>query len=246
MAKRPVFQADEFGVIKHEVEFKWYPGYAVSQKQKSIDSIHREFCRARNFPIEKILEISSKSKKELGIALSAFNLKTKTLKGEIEYSVESAYQSSKVFEDGGPYKDILKLDSRSAKKDPRVYKKTNIKYFEFFGDRFELEPKTAFYDWLYINILLKNPKLCDEIMKYRAFTDIEFNPKRQTSTQAFSIALFVSLKLANIDMKDFREPQVFLEKTKSFYIKDTLFWKKPQLNVEALIFVIIFILVEFI
>ena len=225
MAKREVYHADEHGVIKHMVDFEWIKGMAKSQKQKCIKSLHSEFSRSRNFPYGKIIEISTKSENELGVALSAFNLKTKTLRASIEYSVESAYQSSKVFENGGPYTDILELSSYEAKKDPRIKEEISgkIKYFTFFGNRFELETGTAFYDWLYINVLLKNHELCEQIMEYRAFTDIEFNSKKSFNTQAFSIALFVSLKLAGVDMSDFKDPKVYLEKTKDFYIKDSLF-----------------------
>src|SRR3546814_18919252 len=52
--------------------------------------------------------------------------------------------------------------------------------FDFFGDSWSLEPKTAFYDWLYINILVNNDDLIQDVSFYDAFTDIEFNPERRS------------------------------------------------------------------
>jgi hypothetical protein len=65
--------------------------------------------------------------------------------------------------------------------------------FEFDGIRWDLEPKTAFYDWLYIHALLENPQLAEEVKEYDAFTDIEFNPNRQINCQAAAAALYISL-----------------------------------------------------
>ena len=60
------------------------------------------------------------------------------------------------------------------------------------------EPKTAFYDWLYLNALNYNIANSDnpiykEVLNYNAFTDIEFNPKKSINCQARSCALYVSL-----------------------------------------------------
>jgi hypothetical protein len=56
-----------------------------------------------------------------------------------------------------------------------------------------LEPKTLFYDWIYINALNKKPNLYKKIINYNAFTDIEFNPERSINCQAKSVALFIAL-----------------------------------------------------
>jgi hypothetical protein len=100
------------------VEFQWFPGMAKSQAQKSIDSLHDAACRQLRVP--KVLEISSKSRSADGVALSAFNLMIRTVKYGREFSVECAYQSSKVFEHGGPYTDLRNGTSLDAKRDPRL------------------------------------------------------------------------------------------------------------------------------
>ncbi|WP_124703241.1 DarT1-associated NADAR antitoxin family protein [Sulfuriferula multivorans] len=199
MAERPIYIPTIEGptlVTTRHVEFQWVPGMAVSQKQKAIDSLH---ASAMQLPdIIKVLEISSKSREPIGVALSAFNLMISTVKFHRTFSVESAYQSSKVFECGGPFPDILEKTSRDAKKDPRIQASGRLLGFRFFGVDWELEPLTAFYDWLYINALKKHPAYSDQIREYSAYTDIEFNPKRSINCQAYSVALFVSLQRRNL------------------------------------------------
>ncbi len=194
MAARPIFipafEGAAFVRTKH-LEFQWSPGMAVSQKQKSVDALHAVANKLNG--IAKVLEVSSKSRSELGVALSAFNLTFTTIKYNHTFSVECAYQSSKRFEHGGPYTDILGMSSIEAKKDDRLRSSGRLLGFRFFGVNWALEPQTAFYDWLYINALKKQPNLAHEIMSYSAFTDIEFNPERSINCQAYSAALYVSL-----------------------------------------------------
>ncbi|MBU3205203.1 DarT1-associated NADAR antitoxin family protein [Clostridium algidicarnis] len=198
MAKRSVFKVSdspEKYIEKIDVEFKWYPGFSVSQKQKSIKELHCNYKKI--YSNDDILEVSSKSENELGIKLSAFNLIINT-KDNRTFSVESAFQSSKKFELGGPYIDILNKTSREAKKDPRLKDSGKLVAFEFYKKRWSLEPKTLFYDWLYIRALYKNSDLSKEILQYNAFTDIEFNPEKSINCQANSAALFVALNKRNI------------------------------------------------
>jgi len=194
MAIRPVYVPQEIGkrfVEIHNIEFQWFPGMSISQKQKSIESLHKSFFEITGKKC--ILEISSKSKNELGRLLSAFNLYMTTKKSKKEISVESAFQGSKVFEFGGPYEDLLYVESIKAKKDERLKNSGRLVRFSFFGQEWPLEPKTLFYDWIYLNALHNSPKLSEKVLKYMAFTDIEFNPKKSINCQANSAALYVSL-----------------------------------------------------
>ncbi len=221
MAIRPVYiiNEDDYSVEKKDIEFDWVKGMHISRKLLCAKSLQKSAAEKLNLNAEKFIEISSCSDIDLGKNLSAFNLKTNFENKSIEYSVESAFQSAKVFEKAGPFKDIIYLSSRDAKKDLRLKENGNLKHFNFYGEIFEADGTTLFYDWIYINVLLKNEHLHDEIMKYRAFTDIAFNPKEMVNTQAFSIALFVALKLKNTDMSNFRDAKVFKEVTKDFYTK---------------------------
>ena len=65
--------------------------------------------------------------------------------------------------------------------------------FDFEGEPWSSEPRTAFYDWLYLTALQANTNEARQLLSFRAFTDIEFNPKRSVNCQARSCALFVAL-----------------------------------------------------
>jgi hypothetical protein len=210
MATRPIFIPiidGQAGVTMKMLEFKWHPGMAVSQKQKSIRELH---ATALAINIQPVLEISSKSESELGVRLSAFNLKVVTKVKHREFSVESAFQSSKVFERGGPYTDLLDVDSRQAKKDSRLKASGNLIGFKFFGKEYSLTPRTSFYDWLYINALQQNLDLADQLINYNGFTDVEFNPGKSINCQAYSAALYSSLKKKGLLSKALEEPTTFI------------------------------------
>jgi hypothetical protein len=199
MATRPFFLPQKSGelLVRTEyVDFDWSPGMAVSQKQKSIASLHE--AAIRNGLCVKPLEISSKSENTLGVSLSAFNLKGATRKRDQVFTVETLFQSSKVFEGGGPYRDLLSASSIDAKKDERLKDSGRLIDFDLFGEKWPLEPKTAFYDWIYINTLAKNHLLADQLSQYDAFTDIEFNPKKSINCQAYSVALFRTLTMRSL------------------------------------------------
>lgn len=208
MAKRPVFIPETEGpalVSTVLVDFEWFPGMALSQAQKSVESLHAKV--RETLGINAVLEISSKSKQEVGVKLSAFNLMIKTVKQEKKFSVECAYQASKVFERGGPFTDLLEKTSLEAKRDPRLNQNGRMTKFVFFKQVWPIEPRTAFYDWLYMNALYKHPEFADEVLRYEAFTDIAFNPERSINCQAYAAALYSSLARRNILDKSFLQDQ---------------------------------------
>ena len=192
MAKRPVFFVSENLdlVQKLEVDFTYYNGFSVAQKQRCIESLHKAFLKQEQG--KRVLEISSKSKEALGVKLSAFNLTVQGKSGK-PISVECMFQSSKVFEHGGPYTDLLYATSREAKKDSRLKNSGKLISFQFNSKDFPCEPKTLFYNWVYINTLLQNKELAQEVLNYDAFTDIEFNPQKSLNCQAEAVAIYVLL-----------------------------------------------------
>lgn len=198
MASRPVFVAlgQNNQLVKEiPVDFAWNPGFAPIQKKKNISALHQAAQRRGLTPL---LEVSTKSEERIGQRLSAFNLKIQTQLGEI--SIESAYQGSKVFRDGGPFKDIYRLDSRSAKQDERLKSSGPLIGFDYFGQKWPLIPKTAFYDWLYLSALEPHQDYLKSLFEYNGFTDIEFNPGKSINCQARTCALLVSLlKLGSLD-----------------------------------------------
>lgn len=117
MAQRPIYIPMKDGPILVKtkmVEFQWVPGMSATQKQKSVDSLHQAAMELND--ISSVLEVSSKSRLSIGIELSAFNLKFQTLKQNRTFCVECAFQGSKVFEKGGPFKDMFFMSARDAKK----------------------------------------------------------------------------------------------------------------------------------
>lgn len=183
MANRPAFFTRGGKVISEIYSFEWFPGFAVSQKQKSIESLHNAILKADKNA--KPLEISTKSKEPIGIKLSAFNLKLNN------DTLENIFQSAKVFERGGPYLDLLDVRPKEAKRDERLYHSGKLKAFYYQNDAFPLTPQTVFYDFLYVSAV-KQSFATDEInavSNYNYFTDIEFHPAKSINTQARAAAL---------------------------------------------------------
>lgn len=191
MANRPVFHAiDKQPFCKVvNVDFQFCSGFSTSQKQKSIANLHREYLKINKGA--KLLEISSKGKVALGNKLSAFNLNY-NYKGKV-ISVECAFQASKVFENGGPYEDLYFKTSVEAKRDSRLRESGKLVKFSLDDIDYPLEPKDAFYLWIYINALQSKKTLTEQLLAYDSFTDIEFNPNRSINCQAKAVAVYVGL-----------------------------------------------------
>lgn len=192
MAQRPVFIPDINGnqLFKEiNIDFQWHSGFAASQKQKSIRSLH---AKAFEQGFKSLLEVSSKSIELLGQRLSAFSLQIDTIAyGKI--SVECAFQGSKVFEGNVQYQKLYTQTSLEAKR----FHKTNVSgkliAFYFQNKKWDLEPKSAFYDWLYIKALYPHKDFLKKLYQYEGFTDIEFNPNKSINCQARTCAIIVSL-----------------------------------------------------
>lgn len=196
MTMRPIFEVteDERLVVRREVQFKWSGGFALVQSRKNISGLHGNYLAA--YPDKKVLEISTKGADELGVKLSAFNLMIRE-----GVSLESAYQGSKVFQNGGPFIDLIGKPSLHAKSDGRLKKSGALVGFSFDGKEFPIIPPTYFYNWLYVTTLAANKDLADELLarKFDAFTDIAFNPnKGKVNCQAEAAAIFVSLSRQNL------------------------------------------------
>lgn len=194
MANRPVFVAVNkypfFSTVN--VNFEYFNGFSKSQKQKSIISLHKSFDKIPVFNGSKVLEVSSKSLEELGVKMSSFNLMLSQF--GLVHPVELWYQSGKVFENGMQYTDLLHVSPKDAKRDKRLRESGRVVAFKLGMEQFENEPKDLFYNWLYINALAQNSLLAEQCLRYVAFTDIEFNPKKSINCQAKASAIFVGLQ----------------------------------------------------
>ena len=216
MATRPVFVAKDsypFCEVK-ETEFKFYSGFADSQKKKCIMELHRSFTAGIN---KKVLEVSTKSTEEIGVRLSAFNLPIRLEGAEI--SLECAFQGSKKFANGGPYTELYHVSSREAKKDERIRNSGELTGFELMGKAFSREPKDYFYNWIYIKALCEKPEYLREVAEYDAFTDIEFNPQKSLNCQAKAAAIAVGLYRAGVLEACMKDENAFLKTV--YGIEDT-------------------------
>ncbi|NDO48025.1 hypothetical protein FMM75_00870 [Lachnospiraceae bacterium MD335] len=183
MAERPAFFIHNKNIISRQYTFDWFSGFAVSQKQKSIKSLHAAILKTDTHA--KQLEISTKSIEPLGVNLSAFNLKLNN------YPLENIFQSAKVFENGGPYLDLLEMPPKETKRDERLHHSGILTAFYYQNEEFPLTPKTAFYDYIYIAAVKQSLTKAQihAITNYNYFTDIEFNPAKSINTQARTVAL---------------------------------------------------------
>jgi len=209
MAERPIFvPAPESPELVKELYFqiKWHSGFAPVQKEKNISELHQAAAR---LGFKDLLEISSKSKSDRGQHLSAFYMKVKLSDGR-EIPLECAFQGSKTFERGGPFTDLYWKEPKEAKRDPRLKESGPLKSFQFEGFTWPLEPKTVFYDWLYITFLKRYRDWTPKLYAYGGFTDVEFNPHRSINCQARSCALFLSLLKKDVLDEATQSPQDFI------------------------------------
>ncbi len=170
------------------VEFVWHPGFSKTQALKNIHALHESAARHGLSPL---LEISSKSPELLGQQLSALTL-TFEHRGR-RMSVESAFQGSKVFDQGGPLQQLYDLPGREARAYPALRTSGSVVGFRLFDLDLPTNPVTAFYDWLYLQALEQNPEKAAQLSRYRGFTDIAFNPARSLNCQARAAALYVAI-----------------------------------------------------
>lgn len=175
------------------IDFEWFPGLSISQKQRSIQALHEAAAHELGLGLIDILEVSTKAPSTLGTSLSALNLGLELRSGRV-IPVEVAFQSAKVFRDAGEQSALLALDlGRDAKLAIRALGDDPLVGFAFEGTLWPLEPDPNIYDFLYLRALVENHGVAEELLRYRAFSDIEFNPRRSLNCQARSCAYFVSL-----------------------------------------------------
>jgi len=218
---QPVFmpRVNSDNLVKTDmVRFERHVGFASRQKKKSINDMHQVIRKKYGF--NHVLELSSKSGNKLSFLLSPLSLKITNEHDGQAYSVENALQASKVFENGGPYIDLLTVAPRQAKKDERLTTSGELIGYDYFGMEWSLEPLTAFYDWLYVNALKQNPQLHEEVMQYQAFTDREFNPKKSIHCAAYSLAMFVALNKRGL-LDGVEDPIVFYDLYHDFKVSNT-------------------------
>lgn len=119
MAQRPYFKADKKEVLEDEISFEFHNGFASIQKEKSRNSMHLKL--KEKYPNAKILEVSTKSDKEIGKKLSAFNLKLDNR------PFECIFQEAKCFKMKGLIKNTEDIiDRLEFSEDKYVWEKAEV------------------------------------------------------------------------------------------------------------------------
>ena len=165
---------------------------------------------AEKHGISPILECSTMGTKAVGKSLSAFNLSFDTPKGR-RISVESAYQGSKVFANGGPFHHLYNESSRSAKTSPLTKSSGNLVGFNFFGKEFGLVPQNSFFNWLYLSTLVRRyPDIIGHLRtEYAGFTDVFRSSGSDRACQAQAVAMAVGLAKAGKFTEEFISSELF-------------------------------------
>lgn len=220
MESKPVFmpRVGSDNLVKTDmVRIERHVGFATRQKKKTLNDLHRIIKKKYGF--KNVLELSTKSGNKLSFPLSPYSLQITNDDGQ-KYSVENAFQTSKVFEQGGPYLDLLTEKPRQARKDDRLISSGELTGYDYFGMEWGVEPLTTFYDWLYINALKQHPELHEEVIQYQAFTDISFNPKKSVHCAAYSLAMFVALHKRDL-LQGVEDPGTFYDLVTEFEFSNT-------------------------
>lgn len=163
------------------------PGHTYKKLYTTIS--YEEYLHA--IPVMNVLEVSSKSNLTIGRKLSAMFLTAAYHDRFV--NVEACYQSSKVFQNGGPYLDLLFMNPFDVKRDTRLYQSGRLIGFRFQDEEWKGTDMGYFYDWLYIGALYRMPSMLAELLKYEGFMDMFFNPQYSRNTQAASCATARSL-----------------------------------------------------
>lgn len=185
MAVRPAWSVKDNKVVRKDFDFKWISGLSASQKMKNADSLHDSIKSATG---ETVLEVSSKGREELGVGLSAFNLKYKG------YYLENIFQSSKNFSGVGTLPQLLEIPPKEAKEAVKYYMHNGLESFIWDGVEWPLTPKTAFYDYIYVSAVVEKYGKDLDLSAYTWFTDIEFNPAKSINCQARALAIYKLLQ----------------------------------------------------
>ncbi|MGJ4849417.1 DUF6977 family protein [Bacillota bacterium Meth-B3] len=215
MTKRMYFTAQNRRpyVSEKYAEFKFEPGFALSQKRKCIKNMHKAISDTEKVGL--ILEVSTKSESSLGALLSAFSLEYYDSVSNNYYRLENVFQASKKFRAGGPYRELLSIMPHQAKQSTLLDGSGElVSFVGLDGEEWPISAKTAYYDWIYISTVIETLRnrsaLKDELMSYKHFTDIAFNDKVSLNCQARSLAMYVGMVQSNAVDRYMRDKQSFL------------------------------------
>lgn len=230
------------------VEFEWFLGMSWQQKQKSSLSMLEKLEEMGYTPIE----VSRRSvDMDFGVQLSAFNLKLNKYNVENIFQAYKKFNDGGPYfdllkVDPKTARGDCRIQTSESKKPCQTYKvdfknkgfyenssvcehcrnrqKRHLIGFSSGKTQWDSEPKSIFYDAVYISALLQNKHLSDRLVDHNAFSDVEFNQKIPYSQekgpfncQARSCAIFSTLKQVNYSDEQILEMVQSPEKMKYLY-----------------------------
>jgi type I restriction enzyme M protein len=185
MVNRPAWTIRNGKVVQEYFDFDWTEALVLSQHRKNINALHKAIFDKYG---QRTLEVSSKGEVELGCNLSAFRLKLDGL------NIENIYQSSKVYTNGGPYTDLLHVTPKESKEDSRHSTSGELIGWEYNGRKWDKNPITVFYDYIYLCGVLQSYGKDLDLSGYDWFTDIFFIPNESMNCQARALTIYKLLQ----------------------------------------------------
>lgn len=197
MAKRLYFipkRSFQGLIVEKIVDFTEVRGDKESSVVKTMENMHH-VIRA-NETGGKILEVSPYGS-NIGQMLTPWQLTLKTKSG-VSYPVAAIYESSKVFERGGPYEDLKDKNQDELQKDERLTQSGDLMGYHFEEEAFTTTPRHKFFDYLYIRALKDREDLQEELLKADIVTDVTYQMNAMHLSPARSVSYFISLYRENL------------------------------------------------
>lgn len=194
MAVRKVYRSmAEYPYVKEiSVTFPWSNGSKHQNIQAILDAFHDVY------PDVPALEVSLASPQPEGIGVAAMELPLHLAFLEQDAPVGVLYEASKVFENGGPYPDLLQCPRQKLLKDPRLQKSGRCVAFRLGEAEYPAEPYPyAFFNWLYGCALRQDAEKARSILRYDAFSDLDLgSSKKDRNSPARAAAVYAGLAAA--------------------------------------------------
>jgi|LFRM01.1.fsa_nt_gb hypothetical protein len=197
MAKRLYFIAKpsyQGLIVEKTINFEYFRGQDPKQTEKSIESMQHAIKAYESGG--KVLEVSKYSPSLLGKQLSSLNLEYENNEGR-SYPVINIFESSKVFENGGPYRDLLHVDLKDLDEDPRLKESGRLLGFHFEDEPYSLEPRSLFFDYIYISALHQQKEIQEKLLEFDMISDVTYQMGKMFASSARACAYFISLKRTN-------------------------------------------------
>lgn len=192
---------------------KKYPIYGDADYKKNLLTNNDFVCGIYNkdTPNKKLLNASFSSRDKFSNLVNPYNLVVDYNSNNF-YPIENVFLASEVFKNGGPYKDLLTMKAKDARKDPRI---TDFKEFEGYyhkGMIFFSSEAQDLYNYLFASAL-KNTEseIAKKLLTYDAFFDGNQTANTYKLNSSISLAVYKGLVNQGLLEKALENKKSFLE-----------------------------------